>query len=113
MREMLVFLKYLDTGLVPIKGFRPEDIESFDSSLKSLSPEERRRVNRKFRKIFRKLAKEKIKSISKNEVLLRSFKLKFGIGELEPSKIQLRSRRRFVHDSINKQIWEKINNNEF
>jgi len=113
MREMLVFLEYLNTGLVPVKGFKSEDIQSFESGLKSLSSEEKRKVNRKFRKIFRKLAKEKIKSIEKDRALLYSFKKKFGIGENKPSKIQLRSRRRFVHDSINKQIWEKIRKNEF
>ena len=112
MREMLVFLEYLDTGLVPIKGFQSVDIEDFEKGLNSLSREERRKVNRKFRKIFRRLCKEKMKSM-KSESSQYSFKKRFGVGELTPSKIQLKSRRRFVHDAITREIIKRMLADEF
>lgn len=57
MIEFEILHRYLNNGLVPVAGFSLEQVESFQSMLASLSPEERRVSSRKFRKKWRKLLK--------------------------------------------------------
>ena len=55
--------RYLDSGLVPVSGFGPEDVESFQQMLQSLSLKEQRLAKRKFRKKWRKLLNKQITEI--------------------------------------------------
>jgi len=55
--QLNILHKYLESGLVPVRGFSSEEIKDFRSMLDSLSFEDRRRATRKFRKKWRKLMK--------------------------------------------------------
>jgi hypothetical protein len=110
LRDILVFVEYLDTGLVPSRGFAPSDIEEFEAGLRSLSIEERRSVNRKFRKIFRKLVKKKLMTKKSKGEYTEGMVRQYGYGASQPTKRQLRARRRFVHQEILDQINKRIRN---
>ena len=58
MHDLFIRDFYLQRGMVPVEGFSPEEIESFNKRLQSLSPEDRRKAKRKFRKFVRKLEKK-------------------------------------------------------
>ena len=104
---MLVFLEYLETGMVPVSGFQKEDIESFELMLSDLSEEERRKMNRKFRKIFRSICKRDLNNPRKPT---SGWKQVYGIGSSNPSPKQLRARRRLVHEEIRKSIESRLKN---
>jgi len=89
--ETLVFLEYLKHSLIPVDNFTGDGIADFEKKLISLSYEERRKVNRKFRKIFKKIAKKK------NFYDYPHFVSLYGLASYNPSKEQIRARRRLVH----------------
>lgn len=107
MRETLIFLEYLETGLIPVNGFAPESIENFEEMLSKMSPEERRKVNRKFRKIFRQISK---RALSDSKRPTEGWKKVYGIGSPKPTSKQKRARRRLVHEEIRKSIEERLKN---
>jgi hypothetical protein len=107
LRDTLVFLKYLDSGLIPVSGFHPQNIEEFEKLLSSLSAVDRRAVNRKFRKIFRKIAKKEM--ANKNRPTT-GWKQVYGLDSASPTKKQLRARRRLVDDTIRAQINKRLRN---
>ena len=113
MRDTLVFLKYLETGLVPVRGFLTEDISEFENMLKSLSDSERRIANRKFRKLFRRIIKKKMIEVSKRsgyQSIPTSWKTTYGIGVTKPTPQQMRNRRRLVHQELNTALEEAKKN---
>ncbi len=113
MRDTLVFLKYLETGLVPVRGFLSEDILEFENMLKSLSDSERRIANRKFRKLFRRTIKKKMVEIRKRsgyQSIPESWKITYGIGSTNPTPQQMRNRRRLVHQELNTALEEAKKN---
>jgi hypothetical protein len=71
-REILIRLKMLEEGLIPARC----GVELVDM-LKKLDDDERRKVTRKFRKIWRKMAKKD-----------PSIKEKLGLGKNKPTKTQ-------------------------
>lgn len=91
--------RYLDNGLVPVSGFSLEQVQTFQSMLASLSPEERRKSNRKFRKKWRKLLKTLPPQI---------------VGDLTKDcsgPIAGARRRRAVHRAMLRQITSEIESN--
>ena len=104
MNSTLVFLEYLETGLIPVRDFQASSIEEFDDFLNCLSPEEKRSSTRKFRKIFREIAKEEISKSKNPEIAKNHFVRTYGYTLKEPSKYQLRARRRLVHNSFLKKF---------
>lgn len=61
-RKLLVNMRYIELGLVPPAQYLCEEKGSLDVCLKSLSPEERRRACRKFRKLVRKVRRKKVRT---------------------------------------------------
>ena len=112
MQDLLIFHEYLESGLIPVKGFMPEDIEEFEKLLASLPMVERRKINRKFRKIFRKLYTREQRANKKNFSLpYDALKKTYGVGgQHPPSKRQLRARRRLVHAEICKIVSKRLDN---
>ena len=106
--QTLIFLEYLDCGLIPVKDFSAQSIEQFDKFLKDLSQSDRRKVNRKFRKIFRKILKRESLKM-RNRKMPPSWIATYGIGLEKPTKGHLRARRRLVHKTIFKTISESKN----
>jgi hypothetical protein len=82
--------RYLDSGLVPVSGFGPEDVESFQQMLQSLSLKEQRLAKRKFRKKWRKL----LKKLDPEQV--------FDLNGTECIHVLKSRRRRAVH----RDIWQ-------
>lgn len=105
MRNTLIFLEYLQSGLIPVNGFWPESILDFEKLLDSLSIEDRRVANRKFRKIFRKISKHCMADKNKPTA---GWNRVYGIGYAKPTKVQLRNRRRLVHQEISKMINRRM-----
>ena len=107
MRDTLVFLEYLEAGLIPVKSFDRSSIEEFEKFLNSLDEEEKRVVTRKFRKIFRSIVKTDIASSRNPEVTRDFFVKRYGYTIKKPSKYQLRDRRRFVHNWLVRKCLSK------
>lgn len=107
MQKSLIFLEYLDAGIIPVAGFDPENIQEFEKFLSSLSPQEQRVLKRKFRKIFRKIVK---KNLSSKSPPSKAWIIHYGVGETQPTKRQLKARRRLVHQEILKAVNKRINN---
>jgi len=57
--QMLIDLKMISMGIVPIKLSSRNVLEDVKKYLSALSPEERRIITRKFRKVWRKSAKRR------------------------------------------------------
>ena len=84
--QTLVYLKYLENDLIPVTSFSPEEIEAFKQSLESLSYHEKRKINRKFRKIFKKIVrKSNVNYYSTHLISL------YGLDSSKPNKNQLRA----------------------
>jgi hypothetical protein len=96
-KKILLYLKYLENGLIPVESFSGDGIEDFKKKLNSLSYEEKRKINRKFRKIFKKIAKNRDLS---NQTLISLY----GAYVKKPNKMQIRARRRLVHEEFRKII---------
>jgi hypothetical protein len=105
-KDTMVFLEYLNSGMIPVKGFFQEDIEQFEKFLSSLDADSRRKINRKFRKTFRRIVNNP--SFSRNST--NNWKKTYGIGYHNPTKSQLRMRRRLVHREICTLISKRIKN---
>ena len=86
--------EYLESGLVPVRGFTMGEVEDFRSMLESLSPKERRVATRKFRKKWRKLMKS-LPGDSADELTDDS------------PRVCAARRRRAVHRSMLLKIMEK------
>jgi len=112
LQDLLIFHEYLDSGLIPIKGFTPEDIGEFEKLMASLPAVDRRKINRKFRKIFRKLYTREQHANKKHPSLPHdALKKTYGVGgEHPPSKRQLRARRRLVHAEICQIVSKRLDN---
>ncbi len=108
MQSSLVFLEYLNTGLIPIKSFDQPSIEEFDNFIKTLSPEEKRVATRKFRKIFREIIKKEINSSRNPDITLSYLIKRYGYTIKKPNKWQMRARRRLVHNQIVKDYERKF-----
>lgn len=61
-RKLLVNMRYIELGLVPPAQYLSEGKGSLDVCLETLSPEERRRTCRKFRKLVRKVRRKKVRT---------------------------------------------------
>lgn len=107
MRDTLIVLEYLKVGLVPVDGFQPESIEKFNEQLVSLSKADRKLVNRRFRKVFRKIAR---REMARPNRPTDGWKKTYGVGETNPTPQQLRNRRRLVHEEISNTIWRRLKN---
>jgi hypothetical protein len=94
-KKILVYLKYLELGLIPIESFDSDGIEDFKDKLNSLSYDEKRKINRKFRKIFKRIVKKKDLNLSTMISL-------YGLHSKKPNKMQVRARRRLVHEELKK-----------
>ena len=87
-REILIRLKMLEEGLIPARC----GVELVDM-LKKLDEDERRKVTRKFRKTWRKMAKKD-----------PSIKEKLGLGENKPTEIQRAERSARAYIDASKKI---------
>ena len=92
MSMLNLFIKdfYLKNGLIPVEGFSQREIKSFHDRLESLSPSEKRKAKRKFRKFVRKM----------------------NIETGEPTKKTKRSRRRSVHMEIMREVNRLLEENK-
>ena len=70
--KMLVFLKELESGIVPLEVYRGAFKESVDP-LKGYAPEEARKIKRKFRKLKRKCEKQRGKKLSNSSARAHIF----------------------------------------
>lgn len=61
-RKLLVNMRYVELGLVPPAQYPLEEKGSLEACLSSLSPEERKRACRKFRKLVRKVRRKKVRT---------------------------------------------------
>ena len=94
--DFVMLTQYLEAGLVPVSGFFPEEVESFQAKLQSLSPEERRVATRKFRKQWRKI--ERRLSAADGEELS---------DDSESASIQKSRRRRAVHKAFVEEAFQR------
>ena len=107
LQKTLIFLEYLETGLIPVNGFHKDDVESFELMLLDLSETERRKVNRKFRKVFRSICKRELSNPKRPTT---GWAHVYGIGSPKPTPKQLRARRRLVHEEIRKSVESRLKN---
>ena len=94
--DFVMLTQYLEAGLVPVSGFFPEEVESFQAKLQSLSLEERRVATRKFRKQWRKI--ERRLSAAEGEELS---------NESDDAAIQRSRRRRAVHKAFVEEAFQR------
>jgi hypothetical protein len=85
---------YHSVGIVPIESTAAD----YNRYLASLSPEEQRKMKRKFRKLWRKFAKNPGRFIS--PVYIKQM----GLGAQEPSKNQKRARKSEVARRIRQDV---------
>jgi hypothetical protein len=108
--RMIAQLKLLEAGVVPVdRGFlasiakgpaRP--LKVVRDSLSSLSPEERRKSTRKFRKLHRKVAKELMKKANRVEkARARGMQEFLAASEKGPSRPTPK-----CHDARNREVWQ-------
>ena len=84
-KEILAAIKMVELGIAPFEGPSFFSKEEITNALESLSPEDRRKAKRKFRKLHKKAYK------------------KLGIrcmSNMQPSAAELRRRRAAVHRMI-------------
>jgi hypothetical protein len=86
--EVMIEAAYHELGIAPIKDAG----HNFNKILEGLNPEDARKMKRKFRKIWRKCAK--------NKKLPSAYTNQLGIGSDNPTKIQMRNRKREVSRHI-------------
>lgn len=93
---VLFTTKMTESGIVPIQWGHIDD--SADRDLAGMSPDEARVAKRKFRKQWRKAAKQSVRSSKKmsSETVQRFIKDYMGKGNLLPTKKQRRNRRAAV-----------------
>lgn len=95
-REMLFVQECTEQGIVPIDGSHKSPYHhNVNRILEGLSPVEARAMRRKFRKMWRAVAK---KSDS------RSYKRQLGLGDPTPRRSQLIARKKAVHTRISQII---------
>ena len=85
----------MDNGLVPVGSFSTLGVNDFCRALDSLEGEEKVKAQRKFRKLFRKMWKN-----ARQDRHQQARAERFGIGNSQPTKQQLRARRRWVHHNL-------------
>ena len=115
-RQLLVTMAYLDEGIVPPPDFMERaDGDHLRESLASLTPEEARNAQRRFRKIFRRAMKWRIEQIRSRvkdfpfssrrraaitQSKIRNFKANFGLApQYSPVVVNVKhqqARRRLV-----------------
>ena len=105
MYKELVYLEYLEFGLIPVNGFSEISIQEFEKMLESLSDQDRRKVNRKFRKIFRKTIR---REMSNQKRPTAGWDKLYGLNSPKPTPRQMRARRRLVHREITNAIYRRL-----
>ena len=90
-KKILIDMKMIDMGIAPESSGH-----KLNKMLMSLSPEERRRVKRKFRKIWKKMCKED-PEISES----------VGLGTRKPTDNHKRNRRAWVRRKVSQKILQE------
>ena len=103
----LLRLIYLEMGIVPNISL-DKDGDELKNMLDQLTPEEARKCKRKFRKIHRKLRKQRIKK-TENSKSRKDILRKFGNCNKEPDNLQRRRRRDIVRSYVRNQPLTKWN----
>ena len=104
----LLRLVCLEMEIVPNISL-DKDGDELKSMLDQLTPEEAHKCKRKFRKIHRKLRKQKVKK-AKNNRSKKELLRKFGNCNEDPDNIQRRRRRDLVRSHVRNQSLTKWNN---
>ena len=91
LEDILVQMKMLSEGIVPYEGYSFVDI---NKALDSLSPVEKRKAKRKFRKLWRKAASEldRMHNVKTRHSILSTFDLCVAREGKCPTRAQRRSR---------------------
>jgi len=94
-----------DVGIVP-----PDKNISHDMgrSLSQLTPEESRRVRRKFRKLWRKLARKNSDATLNELVTVADTANRVGLGSLHPTQTQCIARKASVHWDMYRRARKKL-----
>ena len=116
--ELLLSIEYLNTGLIPVDDtfYKGTDGDSLKYKLNTISVIDARKAKRKFRKVFKSAAKDKIEKIKSETKLkkmsksynrkthehwvIENFKISVGLNVTEGKKLsaaQSRNRRLLVH----------------
>lgn len=103
--KALIYSTMFELGVIPMEN----PVHDMNIPLQNLSPEDVLRIKRKFRKLWRKCLKNKIKNFFASNgkippwIREKYFKTALGFGKNNPSKIEKLSRKRLVLDHIWKQ----------
>ena len=103
-----------EEGLLPIDNISHDMRRALDQ----LPKDEARKLKRRFRKVWRKLAKAEAQKISSNsrttaskDTLLRA---RFGVGKSNPSRLDRENRKRLVqeafYNNVVRPVLEKFEN---
>jgi hypothetical protein len=92
--DILTMAAFLELGIAPIK----HSTDDIDRILSSLSPEEARKMKRKFRKVWRSIVAKKAKKSQTNA---------YGLGAENPSKSQRNRRKAEVFIYVMKKVTEQ------
>lgn len=95
--RMFIHYVALELGIVPL-----EDVDvDIRTGLSQLSPEEARRMKRKFRKLWRRYAREEEGRSVYNKKYAR---MRLGMGTRVPSRAQKKARKELVR----RRLWEEF-----
>jgi hypothetical protein len=117
--QILLQKKMIDEGIIP---YADTDVnQDFQKVLAQLSPEDARRSKRKFRKVWRSIMQNKMRTIATNHAndpLMkfgkeRMLQMPLGISKCIPSKQNKLERKVFVFEEMKKQtkkLYDKTMN---
>lgn len=94
--RMFIHFVGLELGIIPLENIS----DDMRQGLEKLTPEEARKMKRKFRKLWRKYAKEEMHSATSYKK--RKLTQLYGIGKHQPSRSQKRARKELVK----RKLWQ-------
>lgn len=98
-----------DVGIVPLDT---RFLHDMSRSLSQLSPEESRKLRRKFRKLWRKLAKGNNQVITASNLMLESATANHvGLGCKNPTRYHSAGRKTLVYRELQAKARKKLQNN--
>lgn len=92
--KILTFDEMIKAGLMPWES----NTHDINKLLEGFSPEESRKMRRKFRKIWRKELKRREEENAKRNTMGRDDKKRLGLGATKPTKEQRKARRSMIKD---------------
>ena len=92
---------YDSTGILPI----PSVITNMESAMANTPPDEARKAKRKFRKMWRKLAREASSRALYSAEIIENI---YGVNAAEPTREQKRARKGLVRRAMCKAAWAMV-----